>query len=59
MKAGKLGKQFKKAHNAGVRWVVVCGPDDVDNNTVQLKDLHNSVQESVSRNALIGTLQGS
>ena len=24
MKAGKLGKQFKKAHNAGVRWVVVC-----------------------------------
>ena len=57
MKAGKLGKQFKKAHNAGVRWVVVCGPDDVENNTVQLKDLHNSAQESVSRTELVTKLQ--
>lgn len=52
MKAGKLGKQFKKAHNAGVRWVVVCGPDDVESNTVQLKDLHNGSQESVPRDQL-------
>ena len=52
MKAGKLGKQFKKAHNAGVRWVVVCGPDDVESNTVQIKDLHNGTQETVSRDHL-------
>lgn len=57
MKAGKLGKQFKKAHNAGVRWVIVCGPDDIENNTVQLKDLHNGVQESVSRDQLIAKVQ--
>lgn len=57
MKSGKLGKQFKKAHNSGVRWVIVCGPDDVENNTVQLKDLHNSVQDSVSRGELVTKLQ--
>jgi len=56
MKSGKLGKQFKKAHNAGVRWVVVCGPDDVQTNTVQMKDLQNGTQESVPREQLIGKL---
>ena len=56
MKAGKLGKQFKKAHNAGVRWVIVCGPDDVQSNTVQLKDLHNGTQETVARDQLVEKL---
>ena len=56
MKAGKLGKQFKKANNAGVRWVVVCGPDDVESSTVQLKDLHSGSQETVSREQLIEKL---
>ena len=53
MKAGKLGKQFKKANNADVRWVIVCGPDDLENNTVQLKDLQNGTQESVPRAELV------
>lgn len=56
MKSGKLGKQFKKAHNAGVRWVIVCGPDDVETDTVQLKDLYNGTQESVPRDQLFGKL---
>ena len=58
MKGGKLGKQFKKAHTAGVRWVVVCGPDDVANSTVQLKDLHNSTQESIPRDELFKAMFG-
>lgn len=58
MKGGKLGKQFKKAHTAGVRWVVVCGPDDVANGTVQLKDLHNSTQESIPRDELLKAMFG-
>jgi histidyl-tRNA synthetase len=57
MKAGKLGKQFKKAHVAGVRWVIVCGPDDVSNGTVQLKDLRSGSQESVSLSELVDRMQ--
>ena len=53
MKTGKLGKQFKKANNAGVRWVVVCGPDDLASNTVQVKDLENGTQETVLRADLV------
>ena len=53
MKTGKLGKQFKKANNAGVRWVVVCGPDDLASNTVQVKDLENGTQETVPRADLV------
>ena len=57
MKGGKLGKQFKKAHNAGVRWVIVCGPDDLENGTVQVKDLQSGTQESIPRNQLVVGLQ--
>lgn len=47
MKVNKLAKQFKAAHQAGVRWVIVCGPDDLENNQCLVKDLQNGTQESV------------
>ena len=47
MKVNKLAKQFKSAHQAGVRWVIVCGPDDLANNQCLVKDLQHGTQESV------------
>lgn len=47
MKVNKLSKQFKAAHQAGVRWVIVCGPDDLAKNQCLVKDLQNGTQDSV------------
>ena len=57
MKAGKLGKQFKKAHASGVRWVIVCGPDDRSSGTVQVKDLQSGNQSSVPLSKLVESMQ--
>lgn len=48
MQSGKIGKQFKEASRVGAKWVVVVGPDDLATNTVQLKNLVDSTQVSVS-----------
>lgn len=52
MKVNKLAKQFKSAHQAGVRWVIVCGPDDIVNGQCLVKDLDSGTQESVNLKAL-------
>ena len=52
MKVNKLAKQFKSAHQAGVRWVIVCGPDDIVNGQCLVKDLESDNQESVNLGAL-------
>jgi histidyl-tRNA synthetase len=56
MKVNKLSKQFKAAHQAGVRWVIVCGPDDLANNQCLVKDLQNGTQESVLLSDVAGHL---
>ena len=56
MKVNKLAKQFKAAHQAGVRWVIVCGPDDLENNQCLVKDLQNGTQESVLLSDVAGHL---
>ena len=56
MKINKLGKQFKAAHQAGVRWVVVCGPDDISENKCLVKDLQNGTQQSVAIDELVSHL---
>lgn len=47
-RAGKIGKQFKTADQAGIPWVVVIGPDDLAAGTVSLKHLPTGNQENVS-----------
>ena len=59
MKINKLGKQFKAAHQAGVRWVVVCGPDDISENKCLVKDLLNGTQQSVDLDHLVSFVKDS
>jgi histidyl-tRNA synthetase len=54
-RVGKLGKQFKEAHNRGVPHALVIGPDDIAKDEVVLKTLatgaqwSGSVDEAVNR----------
>ncbi len=45
---GKLGKQFKRGHKRGSRFVVVVGPDDLARGEVVVKDLRAGKQFSVA-----------
>jgi len=54
---GKLGKQFKYADRAGIRFVIVLGEDEIANNVVTVKDLRREDQFQVSRGELIKTLR--
>ncbi len=52
-----LGKQFKFANKKGFSWVVVVGPDEVQQEMVQLKNLVSGEQQLVSREDLPRFLQ--
>ncbi len=52
MKVNKLSKQFKAAHQSGVRWVVVCGPDDILEQKCLVKDLQNGTQKNIDLDEL-------
>ena len=54
---GKLGKQFKYADRAGIRFVVVLGPDEIAKGTVTVKDLRKEDQFEVARAELVRTLR--
>ncbi|HET9189097.1 MAG TPA: histidine--tRNA ligase [Rudaea sp.] len=54
---GKLGKQFKYADRAGIRFVVVLGPDEVAKGTVAVKDMRQQDQFEVQRPDLVKTLR--
>ncbi|MCU0685716.1 MAG: histidine--tRNA ligase [Polyangiaceae bacterium] len=49
MDPGKLAKQFKYADRAGVRFVLVMGPDELAKGTVTVKDLRAPNQEGQPR----------
>ena len=57
MESGKLGKQFKYADRAGIRFVIVVGEDEVAKGVVTVKDLHREDQFEVSRADLVKTLR--
>ncbi|HEX7814537.1 histidine--tRNA ligase, partial [Dyella sp.] len=57
MDGGKLGKQFKYADRAGIRFVLVLGEDEIANNVVTVKDMRREDQFQVSRGELIKTLR--
>ncbi|NLB71550.1 MAG: histidine--tRNA ligase, partial [Chloroflexi bacterium] len=48
----KLSKQFKLADRLGVKFALVLGPDELDNDLVGVKDLRTFEQESISRSEL-------
>ncbi len=53
----KLAKQFQYADRAGVRFVLVLGPDEIAKGTVTVKDLRKQQQFEVPRAELVRTLQ--
>ncbi|HEY2396663.1 MAG TPA: histidine--tRNA ligase [Rudaea sp.] len=57
MEAGKLGKQFKYADRAGIRFVVVLGPDEIAKGVVTVKDMRKQDQFEVPRVDLVKALR--
>ena len=57
LEAGKLGKQFKYADRAGIRFVLVLGEDELAKGVVTVKDLRREDQFEVARGELIKTLR--
>jgi histidyl-tRNA synthetase len=54
----KLPKQFKFADRIGIKYILVMGPDEVQNMTVVVKDLVNSSQEILAEDKLVKYLSG-
>ena len=46
--AAKLGKQFKYADRTGIRFVIVAGPDEMETQIIQVKDLKTGEQRSLN-----------
>ena len=44
----KLRKQLDEANREGVRWAIIFGGDELDKNIVNIKDLLNRTEETVS-----------
>jgi len=57
MEGGKLGKQFKYADRAGIRFVLVLGENELARNVVTVKDLRREDQFEVARTELIKALR--
>ncbi len=57
MESSKLGKQFKYADKAGIRFVIVVGEDELQKGTVTVKDLRREDQFEVPRGELVKTLR--
>lgn len=57
MEPSKLGKQFKYADRAGIRFVVVLGEDEIAKGTATVKDLRREDQFEVARGELARTLR--
>jgi len=53
----KLGKQFKYANKQSIAYVVVIGPEEIANKTVQLKNMKTEEQKAVAIQELARSLQ--
>jgi len=56
MDPSKLGKQFKYADRAGIRFVAVLGEDELARGVVTIKDLRREDQFEVARAELAAAL---
>jgi len=57
LEGGKLGKQFKYAARAGIRFVLVLGEDELAKGVVTVKDMRREDQFEVARAELIKSLR--
>tara|TARA_B110000037_G_C17083846_1_gene491095 strand:+ start:464 stop:1720 length:1257 start_codon:yes stop_codon:yes gene_type:complete len=57
-RVGKLGKQFKGAHSAGIPWVAVVGPDDKESGLISLKEMSTGTQFSLTIAEVLEKLKG-
>jgi len=57
LEGGKLGKQFKYADRAGIRFAVVLGENELAKGVVTVKDLRRGDQFEVARAELVKTLR--
>jgi histidyl-tRNA synthetase len=57
MESGKLGKQFKYADRAGIRFVLVLGTDELAKGVVTVKDMRKQDQFEVPRAELVKALR--
>ena len=57
LEGGKLGKQFKYADRAGIRFVLVLGEDEIAKGIVTVKDLRREDQFEVPRADLVKALR--
>ncbi|HET8763961.1 MAG TPA: His/Gly/Thr/Pro-type tRNA ligase C-terminal domain-containing protein, partial [Rhodanobacter sp.] len=57
LEESKLGKQFKYADRAGIRFAVVVGDDELAKHVVTVKDLRRGDQFEVPRAELVKTLR--
>ena len=57
LESGKLARQFKYADRAGIRFVLVLGPDEIAKGVVTVKDMRKQDQFEVARAELIKTLR--
>ncbi len=57
MEPGKLGKQFRYANRAGIRFVLVLGGDELAKGVVTVKDMRKNEQFEVPRADLVQTLR--
>jgi histidyl-tRNA synthetase len=54
---GRLGKQLRYADRAGIRFVVILGPQEVEAGTVTVKDLRRQDQFTVPRAEMVRALR--
>ncbi|MBP1472902.1 histidine--tRNA ligase [Frateuria sp. MAH-13] len=57
LESGKLGKQFKYADRAGIRFAVVLGENELAKGVVTVKDLRRGDQFEVARSELVKALR--
>ena len=57
MEPGKLARQFKYADRAGIRFVLVLGPDEIAKGVVSVKDMRKQDQFEVTREELVKVLR--
>jgi histidyl-tRNA synthetase len=57
LEARKLARQFQYADRAGIRFVLVLGPDEIARGSVTVKDMAKQDQFEVARADLIKTLR--
>lgn len=55
--SAKMQKQMKYAHANGVKWVAMIGEDEIENNTIRLKNMESGDQDDLDLEILINKVK--